>query len=346
MPVLLLPCGSRPRAGKEEGPPSAWRRPLRVGVYRREKKTQPAQGHIDSNGLKGAAAWGKKRPVCDQTQDSAVRKTQLGQGQIRRDRQRGSCCEGGLRPACKSVRDRRGESDAALRRHCRTACMEAATQPRDGCAVAMRNGRMLGALRPWCPVLRTGIGGAVLDPSTGSRSEKALVPPGLPSGERGSIPSVRSLGGCSESEARSYAAGPGFGGREPSRFLGTKRWKSQKLTQLSPEQPSGWKTSEGVAGQLSAHHSLRLCCHFAGSGPGLSFATGPRFNIRQSPAIVHSATLLATSSSVCLKQLIYAVIASGQVSASTPEAFCGCEARRKLQHSRQARRGQRPFPSP
>ncbi len=30
-------------------------------------------------------------------------------------------------------------------------------------------------------------------------------------------------------KARSYAAGPGFGGREPSRFLGTKRWKSQKL---------------------------------------------------------------------------------------------------------------------
>ena len=139
---------------------------------------------------------------------------------------------------------------------------------------------------------------------------------------------------------------PDSGGGESSRFLGTKRWKSQKLRQLSPEQRSDWKASEGVSGQLSAHHSLRLCCHFAGSGPGLSFATGPRFNIRQSPAIVHSATLLATSSSVCLKQLIYAVIASGQVSASTPEAFCGCEARRKLQHSRQARRGQRPFPSP
>ena len=28
------------------------------------------------------------------------------------------------------------------------------------------------------------------------------------------------LGGCSESKARSYATGPGFGGRESSRFLG------------------------------------------------------------------------------------------------------------------------------
>ena len=65
-----------------------------------------------------------------------------------------------------------------------------------------------------------------------------------PSGEQGSIPgpplaagkraslrgdrweskaqSFRStpLGGCSESKARSYATGPGFGGLEPSRFLG------------------------------------------------------------------------------------------------------------------------------
>ena len=108
------------------------------------------------------------------------------------------------------------------------------------------------------PVFRTGIWGAVLDPSTGSRSGKALVPPGRPSGERGSILPVRPLGGCSESRARSYAAGPGFGGREPSRFLGTKRWKSQKLTQLSPEQPSGWKTSEGVAGH-SAHITRSDC---------------------------------------------------------------------------------------
>ena len=55
-----------------------------------------------------------------------------------------------------------------------------------------------------------------------------MCPPGRPSGERGSILPVRPLGGCSESKARSYAAGPGFGGRESSRFLGTKHWKSQK----------------------------------------------------------------------------------------------------------------------
>ena len=55
-------------------------------------------------------------------------------------------------------------------------------------------------------------------------------------------------GGLRESEAQSYAADPGFGGRESSRFLGTKHWKSQKLSQLSPEQPSEWKARDGEIG--------------------------------------------------------------------------------------------------
>ncbi len=58
-------------------------------------------------------------------------------------------------------------------------------------------------------------------------------------------------------KAQSYAAGPGFGGRESSRFLGTKRWKSQKLHQLSPEHPSEWKASEGVLGHLDPNHLPR-----------------------------------------------------------------------------------------
>ena len=71
------------------------------------------------------------------------------------------------------------------------------------------------------------------------------------------------LGGCSESEAQSYAAGPGFGRRESSRFLGTKRWKSQKLRQLSPEQPSEWKASDGEIGPLRPDCSHRFSAHFA-----------------------------------------------------------------------------------
>ena len=71
------------------------------------------------------------------------------------------------------------------------------------------------------------------------------------------------LGGCSESKARSYAAGPGFGGRESSRFLGTKRWKSQKLPQLSPEQPSEWKAQNPVSAQRNLNCSHRFSAHFA-----------------------------------------------------------------------------------
>ena len=59
-----------------------------------------------------------------------------------------------------------------------------------------------------------------------------MCPPGRPSGERGSILPVRPLGGCSESKARSYAAGPGFGGRESSRFLGRKHWKKPETASI------------------------------------------------------------------------------------------------------------------
>ena len=95
------------------------------------------------------------------------------------------------------------------------------------------------------------------------------------------------MGGCSESKARSYATGPGFGGRESSRFLGTKRWKSQKLPQLSPEQPSEWKAPEGVLGQLDPDHSRRFSSHSAArqqqpkTGPGA--VSGAYF--RHSPTV-------------------------------------------------------------
>ena len=68
----------------------------------------------------------------------------------------------------------------------------------------------------------------MLNPSTASRSGKALVPLGRPSGEQGSILPVRPLGGCSESAVlESYAAGPGFERREPSKFLGGKPEKPE-----------------------------------------------------------------------------------------------------------------------
>ena len=46
---------------------------------------------------------------------------------------------------------------------------------------------VLGALQPVGPGFRGGVGGAALDPETGSRSGSAFVPRGTPSGKRGSI---------------------------------------------------------------------------------------------------------------------------------------------------------------
>ena len=187
-------------------------------------------------------------------------------------------------PGATSVTSRdaaRSGSDAALRGHRRTTCVAAATQPRDGCAAGMRNGRAQGALRPMCPrggssVCASASANVSRHPRRSQRSNGSTPRPAhaagrrlslwsRPSGERGSILPVRPLGGCSESEAQSYAAGPGFGGREPSRFLGTKRWKSQKLRQLSPEQPTGWKASEGVTGQPNVDCSQRFSTLFAGT---------------------------------------------------------------------------------
>ena len=45
-----------------------------------------------------------------------------------------------------------------------------------------------------------------------------------------------------ERGARSYAAGPGFGGREPSRFLGTKQLEKPETDSIIAERLSGWKT--------------------------------------------------------------------------------------------------------
>ena len=44
-----------------------------------------------------------------------------------------------------------------------------------------------------------------------------------------------------ERGARSYAACPGFGGREPSRFLGRKQLEKPETDSIIAERLSGWK---------------------------------------------------------------------------------------------------------
>ena len=90
-----------------------------------------------------------------------------------------------------------------------------------------------------------------------------MCPPGRPSGERGSILPVRPLGGCSESKARSYAAGPGFWGRESSRFLGRKHWKKPETASIIARTTERMEGPKPCFGPLRPNCSLRLSAHFA-----------------------------------------------------------------------------------
>ena len=106
---------------------------------------------------------------------NAVKKTQLGPGSTQRESPWEGWRGDGMRPACRSSTGRRGESDAALRGRHRTACLEAATQPRDGCAAGMRNGR--GA---WRTPTRVSEG-----PKRGVRFQPLRMCPGIRDGLRG-----------------------------------------------------------------------------------------------------------------------------------------------------------------
>ena len=143
-----------------------------------------------------------------------------------------------MRPAYRSVRDRRGESNAAydviaVQRGWKLRPNRVTVAPR-ACGMAgcrahsdqgVRGAEAWGALQPlrMCPGLRDGLRGAVLDPSTGSRSGKALVPPG----------------DHRESEAQSLRSGP---------------WAAVRRAGLDPMQPvpdSGTGTL-----QVSRHETL------------------------------------------------------------------------------------------
>ena len=119
-------------------------------------------------------------------EDAGARKTQFGPGSNRGEQNRGNCDKWSDQTVKAFITDRRVSK-------LRSDRVTVAPQ-------AWGKAGALGALRPMHPVFRVGIGGARLNPSTSSRSGKALVPPGRPSGERGSILPVRPLGGCSESE--------------------------------------------------------------------------------------------------------------------------------------------------
>ena len=65
-----------------------------------------------------------------------------------------------------------------------------------------------------------------------------------------------------------------------------KRWKSQKLRQLSPEHPTEWKASEGGLGHLDPNHLPRC-------GNAANTAATPYF--RQSHRVRTVRTLRSSS---------------------------------------------------
>ena len=121
----------RPRLGVGRG--------MRSGM--KEDTVRPASGQRET-GTREAA----------RLQDSAVRKTRLGPGSTE-----ANCGEREYDRPAGHPQNGPVKLDAALRRSRRTACIEAATQPRDGCAAGLRNGRVLGALRPGCPRGRSAV---------------------------------------------------------------------------------------------------------------------------------------------------------------------------------------------
>ena len=191
-------------------------------VERRE-----ARGEEDA-ARPGSFRWESTAESCYEV---GGRKTQLGQG---------------LHWVTSGLGKLRGREAASLRRDLRPARVEAAVSHSQLHRRHERPVEATDALRPGCRgrdagrtstrALRTKrsthSGQGV--PTSEAAFRRARLNPldhlsqresGRPSGAtvgRGKARSFRStpLGGCSESRARSYAAGPGFGGRESSRFLG------------------------------------------------------------------------------------------------------------------------------
>ena len=128
--------------------------------------------------------WGGTDRPADQPQDGPVRDAARPGSYV--GNVLGSCAKG-KRPASEDlIADRRVVKlrpvpQEPCRRRGEPASVQGALQP--GCP----RGRGAKTHRPGCPGFRIGIGGAVLDPSTDSRSGKTFIPRGTPSGEQGSI---------------------------------------------------------------------------------------------------------------------------------------------------------------
>ena len=137
--------------------------------------------------------------------------------------------------------------------------MEAATQPRDGCAADIGNGRGAGRT----PTRVVSVGRGARDASTGVTR--------LPNRHRGS--SARPLDRLTHREG-AYPSGNAVGragldpsggsgsGMDPPGFSARNAGKSRKLRQLSPERPSEWKAPDEEISHMRPDRLLR-CDHDA-----------------------------------------------------------------------------------
>ena len=184
-----------------------------------------------------------------------MRKTQLGPGSHHGESTWGAAVKWGVRPACRSTTGRRGESDAAsLRRpHRRPARGEAATQPRDGCAADVKNraGRrehsdQRGVREPSTECASPRVSRF---PNWHRRSSARLLD--RLTQREGAYPSWNAVG-----RAGLDPSGRSGSGMDPPGFSARNAVKSQKLSQLSPEQPSEWKASDGEISPLRTNCTL------------------------------------------------------------------------------------------
>ncbi len=169
-----------------------------------------------------------------------------------------------MRPACRSVRDRCRESDAAMRSHSRTACVEAATQPRDVCAAGMRNGRDAGRTSARvCTVLATVVSRL---PRRHRRSNGSTPRPAHAAGRRLSL-----RGDHRESEAQSFRSDP---------------WAAVRRARLDPMQPVP-DSGDGNPPGFSARNAgkARNCVNYRLVGQAMEgFGRGFRSTQRESLA--------------------------------------------------------------
>ena len=182
-------------------------RPRRAAATRGLKKTQLGPGSTQRTDSGGAAMkWGRTDRPADQPQDGPVRDAARPGSYV--GNVLGCCAREAASPAKTLIADRR--------------VVKLRPVPQEPCRRREEPASVQGALRPGCPRGRS--------ERRSNRCECVLR-----GGHRESeAQSFRSdpWAAVRRAQARSYAAGPGFGGRESSRFLGTKRWKKPETASI------------------------------------------------------------------------------------------------------------------